>query len=220
MKKRLKYFYDLELKFNVIDVTNRSFSLIFKSETILKISFFYFFIYFFSKKFFLTIFSFSLVLIISSIIGLSRFPIILFILIIYNFLDNYKYQFNNKNYLFSYFLFLIFAIWKMYKLTIEIINMDRSINPYYLFFINNCIEYFIYKIFQKIGKNLGLQDIPDNFKKKHKTVVFQLGGTLIYINFILLIICNYLLNNKVMELDKIHFFVNFWFNYNLYSRPD
>ena len=85
--------------------------------------------------------------------------------------------------------------------------MDRSINPYYLFFLLIIVLNILFiKYFQKIGKNLGLQDIPDNFKKKHKTVVFQLGGTLIYINFILLIICNYLLNNKVMELDKNSFF--------------
>ena len=108
-----------------IDVANRSFSLIFTSEVILRLIFFYLFICFFSKKILLTIFSFSLVLIISSIIGISRFPIILFILIIFTFLDNYKYQFNNKNYLFTYALFLIFASWKMYKMIIQITNYGQ-----------------------------------------------------------------------------------------------
>ena len=56
-EKEIKiFFYDLELRYNGIDVTNRSFSLIFKSETILKISFFYLFIYFFFKKIFLNYF--------------------------------------------------------------------------------------------------------------------------------------------------------------------
>ena len=125
-EKELKiFFYDLKLRYVGIDVANRSFSLIFNSEVILRLIFFYLFICFFSKKILLTIFSFSLVLIISSIIGISRFPIILFILIIFTFLDNYKYQFNNKNYLFTYALFLIFATWKMYKMIIQITNYGQ-----------------------------------------------------------------------------------------------
>ena len=80
--------------------------------------------------------------------------------------------------------------------------MDKFIDFYYLFILFIIVFNILFlKYFKSIGKNLELQDIPDNFKK-HKTVVFQLGGTLIYINFILLIICNYLLNNNIIELDK------------------
>ena len=81
--------------------------------------------------------------------------------------------------------------------------MDKFINSYYLLFLFLIVFNIIFlKFFKKIGKSLNLQDIPDNYKKKHKTIVFQLGGTLIYINFILLIISNYLLNINIIELDK------------------
>lgn len=81
--------------------------------------------------------------------------------------------------------------------------MDKFTNSYYLFFfIIILFNLTFLKFNKKIGKKLKLEDIPDNYKKKHKYIVFQLGGTLIYLNFILLIICTYLLNINIVELDK------------------
>ena len=72
----------------------------------------------------------------------------------------------------------------------------------YLYFVFILINFFFYIKYEKIGYFLKLQDIPDSFRKKHKSKVFQLGGVIIFYNVLLFVLLNYLFDLGLFNIEK------------------
>ena len=76
---------------------------------------------------------------------------------------------------------------------------------FFLIFIN-FILFFLYK---SLSAQLNIYDYPDNKLKKHKLAVPIFGGIIIFLNFLILIIINFLTSENLFFYEKKREFLSF-----------
>ena len=71
-------------------------------------------------------------------------------------------------------------------------------NKYFLFFFFILIvNFFLVKKYQLFSKFIGLYDVPNEYRKKHKLPIPLIGGFFLLINLIIFLLFEFFIINRV-----------------------